>query len=361
MRIVIGGGGTAGHLIPGISLFKELKKHNCEIRFVMREKDLEYGVVSQLPSDDIVAVSLSNVSRKLSFRTFKQVFSILSVCFQTFKTLSRFNPDIIVITGGYVSNTAAFAAFLMRKPLFILEQNSAAGITNRIWARIAKKVFTAFPSTKNIPQEKICYTGNPLLFNKILDRDEAVKILGLTGNTDKIIGITGGSQGAKLINDTMFDILPELVAQGFCIVWSLGTREFSRFEKTGKIDTINNSKLKNHVQLFKFIDRMDAFWSCADIVIARSGAGTVTESLFFKTPALFIPIYQSPDNHQYLNALFLAQHQCAQIIEEPLFNKKTLLDSISQMMNSCQELKSNFPAQINNTPEQLIAEYLINY
>lgn len=358
MRVVIGGGGTGGHLIPGIALSQELKSQGHEIQYILRKQDLSYDVTNLLTQEEKIMVSLTGISRKISLRSIINIGTLIREWLRVFKKIYIFNPDVVVITGGYVSNIAAFSAVLLRKPLYILEQNSVAGVTNRFWGRFASKVFTTFPFPLNLPEKKIYYTGNPLLYKEKITLSKAKEIFELPNNDKKIIGISGGSQGAKFINDTILKILPQLVEKGYQIVWSLGTREFDRLNSENKLTFLSEDIYKENVRVFRFILRMDAFWSGSSMVIARSGAGTVSEALFFQTPTLFIPIHNSPDNHQFLNAKFLADQRCCCILEEPILTCDQILSTILLMSENANDLKTCFPAY-EYEPAKLISEYII--
>ncbi len=357
MKVLIGGGGTGGHLVPGVALYKEFKKHDVELLYVLSDRDKAYDISNLLEMDERIFVSLTGISRKLSFSTIKQLFSIFTAWRQVFKKIKQFNPDFMVITGGYLSNIVALSAFLMKKPLYILEQNSAAGITNRVWAIFAKNIFTTFPSPRFIPLNKVIQTGNPLLYTELLNVKEACTLLELPSLTKPVIGISGGSQGSQKINDLVLKIIPSLIEKGYQIVWSLGTNEYERFNKQNLLSQLE--QYQDSVKVYRFITRMDAFWSASSIVLARSGAGTVSESLLFKTPSLFIPIFQSPDNHQYLNAKFLKDQSCAEILEEPTLTEQKLLETIIMMMDNQEQYRSNFPVKEEN-PAQIILSFLLS-
>jgi len=358
MRFIISGGGTGGHLIPGIALTKALEAEDHYIVYILRKQDMNYGVVYQLKKERLIQISLQGISRKLSFNTFSQIGQIFREWFKTFKKINNNNPDIIIITGGYVSNIAALSAFIMRKPLYILEQNSVAGITNRIWSKYAKCIFTSFPKVLKLPKKKIIYTGNPLLYNIKLTQSQAKEILELPNIDQKIIGISGGSQGSRSINNVILEIIPSLLNIGYQIIWSLGIKEYDYIMNQNILDTIIKKEYKNNIKIFRFINRMDAFWSGSDIVIARSGAGTVSEALYFKKPTIFIPIRNSPDNHQYLNAKFLSEKKCASILEETNLTKEELLIQIENMMINHQEFQKNFSSQDLDATKRIIQNIL---
>ena len=357
MNILIGGGGTGGHLIPGIAMYKEFQKNpHHKLLYVLSNRDEAYDIVYQLSPEDRITVSLKGISRKLSFSSLKQVFSIAKAWYHSHKAIKKFNPDLMIITGGYLSNIVALSALLMRKPLYIIEPNSAAGITNRFWAKRATKIFTTQPNPTYIPKEKIVLTGTPLLYTGILPVEEAKGVFELRHQGEKTIGISGGSQGAMAINDMVLSVIPTLVERGYHIIWSLGTKEYDRLAP--KLSFLENAPYKDNVRVYRFITQMNAFWSAADVVIARGGAGTVSEALLFKTPVLFIPIHESPDNHQYLNAKFLKDYNVAEIIEEPSLSEEDLLNTLSSILENHHFYQSNFPHLYDN-PAQKINEYIL--
>lgn len=351
MRFLIGGGGTGGHLIPGIAIYKELIGRGHSVHYVLRKDDLSYNAASLIAPEAQITVQLGRVSRSLSFKTPSQIWGIFKAWRTAFRRIKAFNPDAVLVTGGYVSNIAALSAFMLGKPLYLLEPNSAAGITNRFWAPFAKKIFTSLPEVKKIPASKIMLTGNPLLYTQKAPKKEALAFFGL-GQDAPVLGISGGSQGAKALNDMLFQLLPRL--GGWQLLWSLGTREYQRFVDEGKLSAC---EAYPNVKTFRFIDRMDYFWCAADGVLARAGAGTVSESLFFQSPALFIPIHNSPDNHQYLNAAYLCNQKMGLLLEEPNLSLDTLLEGLKNLIAQNKSLRAAFPGN-TLSPAGLIANCL---
>lgn len=347
MRFIIGGGGTGGHLAPGIAVYETLKSLGDQTIYVLRKQDLIYDMVQKINTNDRIMVDISGISRRLSWNTPQQIGKIFSAWLQTFSQIKNFKPDAVIITGGYVSNIPAFAAVLLRIPLFILEQNSVAGITNRFWAKFAMKVFTAFPHVQKIPQSKIIFSGNPILYSEKIDRLTACSFFDLA-NANKILGISGGSQGAKVINNALFEIIPQIIKNNISIIWSLGAKEFDRFLEEGKIAFLQQH-FSEYVKIYRFITRMDMFWSACDAIVARSGAGTVSESLFFQVPALFIPIHRSPDNHQALNAYFLKDAGAALCLNESTMTTEELLNEILILFSDMKNFKASFPTIPKNS------------
>lgn len=324
MKIVISGGKTGGHLIPGISIYEETRKRNIKPLYIMSATDLKYPVTSRVKKQDRYLLDLQNISRKLSWRTPIYLFKILVAFFRVFGVIRRFKPDAVIITGGYISNPVALSSVILRIPLFIAEQNSVAGVTNRFYASFAKKVFINFPGTKKIPFKRTVLTGNPILFEKSTDRSVSKRFFHLE-KYKKVIGISGGSQGSMRVNNAIAGILDHCVQNNIGVIWSLGSVDYKRFEANGKLKELR--KYPN-IRCYRFISRMDLFLSCTDLVISRAGATSVTEYIHYGVPSLLIPIKNSPDDHQRLNADILVHSRCGRMIEEDELNNKSLIDGI---------------------------------
>jgi UDP-N-acetylglucosamine--N-acetylmuramyl-(pentapeptide) pyrophosphoryl-undecaprenol N-acetylglucosamine transferase len=354
MKILIAGGGTGGHLIPGIALYEEFKSRNIECRYVLRSIDLRYEVASRIQKHDRIEIEISGVSRRLSLKTPIYILKLARVFFKTFRLIRKFKPDAIIITGGYVSNPSALSALLLRKPLFILEQNSVAGVTNRAYSRFARTIFTAFPDTKRLKSKQVVRVGTPSIFKGEIPQSEARKFFNLE-RYKRIVGVTGGSQGAMVINDAVFEILSLLNDKGIGVIWSVGAVDYERVES--KIDSVSEN-LPN-LRYFRFIERMDAFFCASDCVISRGGATSIAEIIRYKTPSILIPIANSPDNHQYLNCLYLRNADAGTIIEENELSSQTLFSNILQTLKSADKIRENLKNLALDNPAKKIADLII--
>lgn len=328
MKIVISGGKTGGHLVPGITLYEESLRRNIRAFYIMSATDLKYPVSSRVKKQDRYLLELKDISRKLSWKSPLYVLKILISFFRIFGVVFRFRPDAVIITGGYISNPVALAAVLLRIPLFIAEQNSVAGVTNRFYAPFARKVFVNFPTTGKIPPEKAVLTGNPTLFRNTPVRSAARRFFRVE-KYKKVIGISGGSQGSLKINNAIVKILDYCLKNGIGVIWSLGSVDYLRFETNGMLKEL---KKYPNVRFYRFISRMDLFLSCVDLVISRSGATSVSEYIQYGVPSLLIPILKSPDDHQRLNAQFLVRNSCGKIIPENQLDERTLIDGIRKIL-----------------------------
>lgn len=317
MRILISGGKTGGHLIPGIAVYEEARRREHTVFYFLGPNDDQFAVTKRINMDHRYVVPLGSLSRKLSWKTPLWLWNIFRAFLVTVREIKRLAPDGVIITGGYISNPVALSAVVLGIPLFILEQNTVAGITNRFFAPFAKQIFTSFPTTEKIPLHKTTFTGNPSLFSQPLPRLEAREFFSLPSDTS-CLGVVGGSQGAKKLNEGILSLLPLLKKRDIAVIWSMGKGDYQQCENDGMLSRLQNDYPL--VRIFPFIERMDAFWGACDGVIARSGATTVTEVIASRCPALFIPIYRSPDDHQKKNALFLVSCGAADILEEPFLH-----------------------------------------
>ena len=361
MKALVSGGRTGGHLIPGIAIYEELRSRKIETKYVMSQFDLKFPITTRVNEIDRILLDIKNISRKLSLKTPVYILKILRTFFYVFKIIKKYNPDLIIMTGGYISNPVALSAVLLRKPLFIAEQNSVSGITNRMFAGFARKIFTSFPNTGRIPQKKTILTGNPSIFKKISDQKTARAFFNLD-HCDKIIGITGGSQGASKINDSIIDLLPYIDQEKIGLIWSIGAVDYNRLQSLGILDKI--TKNYNNVRLFQFIERMDLFFSSIDMVISRAGATSIAEFINFTMPSILIPIKNSPDNHQYLNALYLSQIHAARIVTEDELSEENLKNCILDIYHNLKDYQTPI-AKLKTTlyqekPEKKIIDFILN-
>ncbi len=345
MKLIISGGKTGGHLIPGIAVYEQARKRGHIVTYFLGPNDDRFSITSRIPSSERRIVPIDSLSRKLSWKTPLWIAKILGAFFGTVKEIARQKPDAVIITGGYISNPVALSALVLGIPLYILEQNTVAGITNRLFAPFARRVYTSFPQTEKIPPKKALFTGNPTIFSRPLERREAREFFGLAEHTP-CLGIVGGSQGAHKLNTALETVLDFFQTKGIAVIWSVGASNYDRMQISGSLQRIQQQYPL--VRIFPFIERMDAFWGACDGVIARSGATTITEVIAAECPALFIPIHRSPDDHQKKNALYLARQGCAMLLEEPeLENLRTTLEkfvtSLPNMRQAFEKLRVIHP------------------
>lgn len=334
MKLIVAGGGTGGHLFPGIAVAEEFlsRDDSNQVVFVGSEKGIEARTIPQL-GYKLELISAAGVRGKSSLAKLKGATMLLYGYAQSRRLLQQHRPDLVLGVGGYASLPMVLAAKGMNIPHFIHEQNSLPGMANKVLSRIADKVFISLEeSAKFFPKNSTLLTGNPLR-RQILDVliSAGNKLIDKSVNEDAFhLFIFGGSQGAHALNVA----LPQAVAQ-------LSTAERKRLvitHQTGKDDyqsTLSAYQAINfEADVRPFIDDMATAYHKADLVICRAGATTIAEVTALGKPCLFIPFPYATDDHQRLNAeALLKKGACEMLLERDLQGTQ-LITTISRLMNN---------------------------
>lgn len=313
-KVIISGGGTGGHIFPAIAIANALKAkdESIDIMFVGAKGKIEMEKVPQA-GYTIEGLWISGFHRKLTLRNLMFPFKLISSLWKARGIVKKFKPDVAVGVGGYASGPTLQMAARAGVPTLVQEQNSYAGVTNRILAGKVNKVCVAYSGMeKFFPKEKIILTGNPVRQQVVqIDgkRAEAYKHFGLDPNKKTILSM-GGSLGARTINDSIeaaFDLFAS--HQDIQILWQAGKLYIEEFEgkETGKLP---------NVHLTKFIDRMDLAYAAADVVIGRAGAATISELELVQKPAILVPSPNVAEDHQTKNAMALVDVGAAIMVKD---------------------------------------------
>ena len=313
-RVIISGGGTGGHIYPAIAIANTLKEldSSIEILFVGAESRME---MQKVPAAGykIEGLPISGIQRSLSLSNLMFPFKVISSVIKAKRILKGFKPDIAVGVGGYASWPLLYAANSLGIPTLIQEQNSYAGVANKLLAKKAKKICAAYDNMAAFfPGDKIINTGNPVR-KDILDykdkRDEAFKFFDLNP-AKKTILVIGGSLGARTINHSIADKLKMLIDNDVQLIWQTG----KLYHETGKevVAKANNKGIK----VFDFIYKMDLAYAAADVVISRAGALAISELCLVGKPAVFVPSPNVAEDHQTKNAMALVNVDAAQMIKD---------------------------------------------
>ena len=311
VNILLSGGGTGGHIYPAVAIANELKARHpeAEFLFVGANGRMEMEKIPQL-GYKIEGLNISGIQRSLTLKNLSFPFKLLQSLYRAGKILRKFRPNVVIGTGGYASGPTLYMASLKNIPSLIQEQNSYPGITNKLLAKKAEKICVAYDGLeKYFPKEKMIKTGNPVR-QDLLDieskRAEGLAHFGLDPKKTTI-AVIGGSLGAKRINETIAQHLEALLDKGLQVLWQTGKLYIDRFEPLGK---------KEGVVMRAFIQRMDLFYTAADVLISRAGAGTISELCIVGKPVLFIPSPNVAEDHQTKNALSVVNEDAALMIKE---------------------------------------------
>ena len=341
LKVILSGGGTGGHIFPAVAIANEIKKivPHADILFVGALGKME---MEKVPAAGykIIGVPIAGFQRKFTLANLKLPFLIISSLFKTRKIINEFKPDVVVGTGGYASGPLLKAAISNGIPALLQEQNSYAGITNKILSKKASKICVAYEGMEQFfPKEKIVLTGNPVrqdIINVSAKRDEAIEFFKLD-NHKKIILVIGGSLGAKGINEAIGDGLQILAEQHIQLIWQTGKTYFEIAQKQTATFESNNIKAVD------FITRMDFAYACADVVISRAGAGAISELCIVQKPSILIPLPTAAEDHQTKNAMALVSKKAAILVKDADAKKQLIKEAISIINNSAlqQELSKN--------------------
>lgn len=316
-RIILSGGGTGGHIYPAVAVAEALRRRfgeEVELLFVGAEGKMEMEKVPAL-GYRIVGLPIAGLQRRLEWRNLLVPFKVLRSIRQARNVIRSFGADMVVGFGGYASAPVLWAAQRMGVPTVIQEQNSYAGVTNKILARGACRICTAYEGMERFfPKEKIVLTGNPLRgrFSKSgTPRAEALDYFGFTPGR-KVVLVVGGSLGTRSLNEMMKTWLLSLGGgeAPVQVIWQTGKyyeREMQAFLAAHPVRGIWQGA---------FIERMDYAYAAADLVISRSGACTVSELCLVAKPVLFVPSPNVAEDHQTKNARALADKGAALLVPD---------------------------------------------
>jgi UDP-N-acetylglucosamine--N-acetylmuramyl-(pentapeptide) pyrophosphoryl-undecaprenol N-acetylglucosamine transferase len=262
---------------------------------------------------EIEGLWISGLQRSLTVKNIMFPFKLISSMIKTRKIIRKFNPDAVIGVGGFASGPTLKTAAKFGIPTLLQEQNSYAGLTNKLLAKQANSICVAYDNMDMFfPKEKIVLTGNPVR-NDILDidkkRNDAIKFFGLDSKK-KTLFCFGGSLGARTLNESMIKNLEELIAADVQVIWQIGSFYFQEFETR-----LREVDLK-HVKIFEFLREMDLAYAAADVVIARAGALSISEICITGKPAIFVPSPNVAEDHQTKNAQALVSEKAALLVKD---------------------------------------------
>ncbi len=322
-RLIVSGGGTGGHIFPAIAIADAFKRRHpdAEILFVGAKGRMEMERVPQA-GYPIEGLWISGFKRELSLDNLSFPFKLVSSLCKAKKILKRFQPDAVVGVGGFASGPTMRKATSLGIPVIIQEQNSFPGVTNKIVAPKAAKICVAYENMEKwFPKDKIVLTGNPLRNNVVSTdgkHDEGARFFGLDPQKP-IILLVGGSQGALGINKGISAKLAMFKDTDCQMIWQTGKHYIEQAQ-----NEIAALGLEDKVKPTVFIDRMDLAYACADVVISRAGAMSISELSLVKKAVVFVPLPTAAEDHQTKNAQSLVDKNAAIMVKNDETSEKLL-------------------------------------
>ena len=313
-KIIISGGGTGGHIFPAISVANALRRIDPEIEilFVGAEGRME---MEKIPAAGykIIGLPVAGFHRRLTLNNFVVLLRLFKSLKLAKRIIEDFQPDVVVGVGGYASGPVLRQAGRMEIPTLIQEQNSYAGVTNKLLAKKASAICVAYEGMgKYFPSEKIIKTGNPVRMNydnlKEL-KNEALEYFKLK-NGKPVILVLGGSLGAGTINKSLSENIQKLIDSDYQWLWQTGKNYFENVMALVSLSFCDN------ISVHGFIDRMDYAFAAADIIVSRAGAGTISELCLVGKPVILVPSPNVAEDHQTRNAKALSDRDAALLIPD---------------------------------------------
>lgn len=310
-RVLISGGGTGGHIFPAISIANAIKNRfpDVEIKFVGAENRME---MQRVPAAgyEIVGLPVSGFDRKNLFRNVKVLLRLWKSIRLARRVVREFKPQIAIGVGGYASGPTLKAAQRMGVPTLLQEQNSYAGVTNKLLAAKAGRICVAYDGMERFfPADRIIKTGNPVrknLLTNAMTQAEAKAALGFDPARPLVL-VVGGSLGARTINEAVGNALDTITAGGRQLLWQTG-------KNYADTEVVRRAAEYKDVKATAFISDMDVAYRAADLVVSRAGAGSISELQLLGKPVILVPSPNVAEDHQRKNALALADRDAAVMI-----------------------------------------------
>jgi UDP-N-acetylglucosamine--N-acetylmuramyl-(pentapeptide) pyrophosphoryl-undecaprenol N-acetylglucosamine transferase len=355
-KFIISGGGTGGHIFPAISIANELKNRcpDAEMLFVGAEGRME---MEKVPAAGykIEGLPVSGLDRKNLLKNIKVLGNYFKSQRLAKRIVKNFNPDVVIGVGGYASAPTLKAAGQLNVPTVLQEQNSYAGVTNKLLAKKAKKICVAYEGMERFfPKEKIVLTGNPVRQNLLATKPkakEAFDFFGLDAGKKTIL-VVGGSLGARTVNQSIIAGLNKLNESDVQLIWQTG--KFYIEEAREPVKNLNNPD----IVVTDFIARMDYAYSVADLVISRAGASSISELCLLGKACILVPSPNVAEDHQTQNALALVKKDAAIMITDAEAKSK-LAGTALETIYDDEKLK-NLSVNIKKMAQENSAERIVD-
>ena len=337
-RILISGGGTGGHIYPALAIANAwMEKHpDSEILFVGAQGKMEMQKVPEA-GYTIKGLPVAGLQRKLTLANLSFPIKLWRSLRMASRIVKEFNPHVVVGVGGYASGPVLYAAQNKGIPTLLQEQNSYAGLTNKLLAKKAAKICVAYPEMDRFfPKEKLKLTGNPVrkdLLDLAGKREQGIQVFGLD-STRKTVLVLGGSLGARTLNQAMLKHMVDLEKEGYQVLWQSGKFYFKDMELA-----LEKAGL-THIHLREFIREMDLAYAAADVIVSRAGALSVSELCLVGKPVIFIPSPNVAEDHQTKNANACVKQGAAVLLADAdaVAKFKEYIDELLQQEDKAQSL-----------------------
>lgn len=336
MRVIISAGGTGGHIYPALAIINKIKERepNSEFLYIGTHNRMEKDIIPKydIPFETIEIYGIYRKNLLKNFKTLKCFYTSYKKCK---KLIKKFNPDIVIGVGGYVTAPVIYTAHKLGYKTFIHEQNSVPGASNTFLSNFVNKIGVSLPSSMDkFPKDKVVFTGNPCSEDAIKKSAMDKKTLGLDPKK-KLVLFVMGSLGSKKMNDILNNTMK-----------LFNNKEYEVLYVTGKsyYEEVSKNKFPKNVKVVPFVNELTRIMKKTDIFVTRAGASTLSEIIALKVPSILIPSPYVTNNHQYKNAMDLINKDAAVLIEEKDLKGDILvrtIDSLLKDKRKIQTIKNN--------------------
>jgi UDP-N-acetylglucosamine--N-acetylmuramyl-(pentapeptide) pyrophosphoryl-undecaprenol N-acetylglucosamine transferase len=334
----VAAGGTGGHLFPALAVIEAMEQRlpDLEARFAISGRGLEEKVLSA-EGRSFTILAVEGFHRREVMRNLRFPVTMAIGFFQSLREIVRFKPQVAFGTGGFVSGPALLAARLAGVPVVLLALDAMPGVTIRILAPFAGRIFIAHKAAAGAlrGRRRVTYSGPPARPVAQLDRTRARAMLGLPADGFCLF-VTGGSQGSRALNGVVAEALETMLSRAdCCLLWQTGPREFEAcHDRIGRLSGAAAEGTGQRVVVRPFIEEMNAAWSAADLALCRAGASTLAELSGYGVASLLVPLPTSAAGHQEANARAMAEAGAAVLIPETELTAPALMAVVTSLVNN---------------------------
>ena len=345
MRVIIAAAGTAGHINPGLAIANKIKQEDkdSKIIFIGTVRGLENDLVPRA-GYELKTIDAYGLNKKISIENFKKMYKTFKGYGQAKKIIKEFKPDIVIGTGGYICGATITAAHNLGIPTMLHESNAFPGRAIKMLAKKTNTILVSFEDAidRINKANKIVFTGTPVKIKKneysLAQKSKIIKEMGLE-ELKPLVLVFGGSQGAKKINESIIEIIKNEKNKNYQMIWATGPKQYDIIKEELEKENININYIKN-IKIVPYIYNMEEIMNIADIIVARSGAMTITEISNLGKPSILVPLPNVSHNHQLYNAKVLEKIGAAEIILDNEMEANKLNDAIEKIVLDKNRMKT---------------------
>ena len=329
MKAIIVAGGTGGHIYPAIAIMNKIKENeeNSEFLYIGTSDRMEKDIIPAL-GIKFIGLEMTGLNRAKPLSNIEVLHKFRKAIKESRKVIKKFNPDVVIGAGGYITAPVLYAAHLEGKPVLIHEQNSIPGVSNKFIGTFANRICVSLPNSMNLfPKDKVVYTGNPRS-EEIIKVDKLSKTeLGFKKNK-KLVVVVMGSLGSTTMTEKIKELIPAFNDKDYQVLIITGKKYY---------DDYKNIEVSDNVKIEPFMDNLINLLKDSDLIVSRAGASTIAEITAIGLPAILVPSPYVTNNHQYKNAKELEDAGACKIVTEEDFSKETITKAIDDLFSNQKE------------------------